>query len=64
VAALTALATDEPERERLGTAARAGFVEFWSEDAVLPRYFEIIHDNAVRKGLRDIARKLAANERN
>jgi hypothetical protein len=47
----------------LGAAARAGFLEHWTEDAVIPRYFEIIHENAIRRGLWEVARKVEANDR-
>lgn len=58
VDALTELATNKRSRDRLGAAGRAGFVERWKEDVVMPRYFEIIRENALRKGRDDIAARV------
>jgi hypothetical protein len=50
--------TDEVFRERVAHSAYEGFVKYWSESAVLPRYLDIIRKTAMAKGRTEIVRKL------
>jgi len=51
----------DPEfREQLANHAREGFLKNWSEDAVIPRLLEVVHNTAVRKQRMDIVNKLEA----
>lgn len=42
LAAMRSLRSDDDLRRRLGKAARAAFVENWSDDAVMPRYLQLV----------------------
>jgi glycosyltransferase involved in cell wall biosynthesis len=57
-ALLNSLQRDVALRARLATAAAAAFRTYWTEDAVLPRYMEMIADVASAKGRPDIAQGL------
>lgn len=52
------LAADAAARERLAGAAREAFRMNWTEDAVLPRYLDLISETARRKGLRGVLDRL------
>jgi hypothetical protein len=43
----------------MGANGLRAFEETWSEDVALRRYFEIIRDAAARKGMVELAAKLA-----
>jgi glycosyltransferase involved in cell wall biosynthesis len=58
-AALRRLAEDAPLRRKLGLAGREALEERWTESAVLPRYFKLIRRVAERRGLVDVAERLA-----
>lgn len=60
VASLRRVATDPAHRERLARNAYAGFLEHWTEDAVLPRYLEVVRRAAERKGAARVAEALRA----
>jgi glycosyltransferase involved in cell wall biosynthesis len=57
-ALLNSLQRDVALRAGLATAAAAAFRTYWTEDAVLPRYMEMIADVALAKGRPDIAQGL------
>ena len=38
------------QRDALGRAGRAAFLEHWSERTVLPRYLSVIQDAAAARG--------------
>src|SRR5207247_534853 len=53
----------EPEyRERLTDAALRGYREHWSEEAVLPRYLDVIRRAAERRGRAELASSLSAQK--
>jgi glycosyltransferase involved in cell wall biosynthesis len=54
------LQTEPALRAGLATAAQAAFQRHWTEDAVLPRYFDLINECAVRRGRGDIAERLTS----
>jgi glycosyltransferase involved in cell wall biosynthesis len=58
-AALERLAANPAEAEAMGANGLRAFEETWSEDVALRRYFEIIRDAAARKGMVELAAKLA-----
>jgi glycosyltransferase involved in cell wall biosynthesis len=59
-AAVRHMAEDRAYRDRLGGNAYAAFQEYWTEDAVMPQYFDVIRRAAEAKGLDRIARALQA----
>jgi len=58
-AAIDRLRTTPGRRAELARAARAGFERYWSEDAVIPEYFRILHRAAIRTGRPALAERLA-----
>jgi glycosyltransferase involved in cell wall biosynthesis len=54
------LASDAAYRDRLGQAARAGFARYWTEDAVIPRYLDVVRRAAEARGLTHVASALRA----
>jgi glycosyltransferase involved in cell wall biosynthesis len=53
-AALATLANDPRLREDLGAAGRRAFLRHWSEDAVLPRYLELVGRQLEENGAREL----------
>ena len=51
VSAMDRLVSDAALRESLGAAACESFQKQWSEDAVIPRYLELLRRTAERKGM-------------
>ena len=47
--ALEHLASDRAYRDRLGAAGRRAYEATWSEDAIVPRYLEIIERTMARR---------------
>jgi glycosyltransferase involved in cell wall biosynthesis len=47
--ALGAVVADPARRARLGAAGRAAFARFWSEEAVLPRYLDLVERLRARR---------------
>jgi glycosyltransferase involved in cell wall biosynthesis len=47
-------------RTRLAVAARASFARYWTEDAVVPRYLDLINECAIRRGRGDIVERLTS----
>ena len=60
LAAMKRLLTDPALRERLGKAGRDGFVKYWSEEAVAPRYLDVVRRTAQAVGRLDIVERLDA----
>ncbi len=60
LAALRRIASDPAHRERLARNAYAGFMEHWTEDAVVPRYLDVVRRAAERKGAGRVAEALRA----
>jgi glycosyltransferase involved in cell wall biosynthesis len=50
VAGMRRLIADATGRERLSRNGRAAFQEFWSEQAVVPQYLDLVRRIAERKG--------------
>ncbi len=59
LSALRGLQSDAETRDTLGRVAREGFEKHWSEEAVLPQYFDIVRRAAERAGKRGVAAALA-----
>ena len=59
--ALHRLAANPAEAREMGAKGLRAFEETWSEDVALARYFGIIRDCAERKGMSELAEKLAAS---
>jgi glycosyltransferase involved in cell wall biosynthesis len=49
LASLQRLAADEAYRDRLGTAGRQAYASTWSEDAIVPKYLEIVERTIARR---------------
>jgi glycosyltransferase involved in cell wall biosynthesis len=60
VGAMQQLQADPAFRDRMAAQARSGFLKNWSEDAVIPRLLEVVHNTAIRTGRTDIAGKIEA----
>jgi glycosyltransferase involved in cell wall biosynthesis len=60
VAAMRAIQQDPARRDRLAAAAHEGFRRHWSEDAVMPRYLDVVRRAAEATGRHEIARALEA----
>ncbi|MBI1722739.1 MAG: glycosyltransferase family 4 protein [Gemmatimonadetes bacterium] len=60
LAAMRRLLGDPGRRDRLGRAGYEGFVQHWSESAVVPRYLEVVRRVAETKGLRHVVESLTA----
>lgn len=54
VQAMQRLQGDPVHRARLARAGYCGYVERWSESAVIPRYLDIVRRAAERRGLRSV----------
>lgn len=54
VSAMRRLQQDPGYRGRLSRSGYQGYVEHWSESAVIPRYLDIVHRAAARRGRSDI----------
>jgi glycosyltransferase involved in cell wall biosynthesis len=54
------LQNDTGLRAGLAAAAQAAFERHWTEEAVLPRYFDLISECALRRGRGDIAERLTS----
>ena len=61
-AALHRLSSDRTYRQRLATAGYRGYVERWSESAVIPRYLELVRRAAERRGQDHVVERLARLE--
>jgi glycosyltransferase involved in cell wall biosynthesis len=57
-AAVERLAGDPAHRDRLARNAYAAYRRYWTEDAVLPTYLDVVRRAAERKGLGHIAQAL------
>jgi glycosyltransferase involved in cell wall biosynthesis len=60
LAAARRMANDPAHRDRLARNAYAAYLRYWTEDAVLPRYLDVLRRAAERKGLRHITDALPA----
>lgn len=56
--ALTALATNQPLRDRLGRSAAAAFETHWSEPVAMDSYFGVIRDIARRRNISGIHERM------
>ncbi|HET6680152.1 MAG TPA: glycosyltransferase family 4 protein [Gemmatimonadaceae bacterium] len=61
-AALHRLSSDRPHRQRLAAAGYRGYVERWSESAVIPRYLDLVRRAAERRGQDHLVERLASLE--
>ncbi len=52
--AIDRLSGDLALRQRLGASARRAYEERWSEDAVLPRFLDVVRKAATRRGARRV----------
>jgi glycosyltransferase involved in cell wall biosynthesis len=59
-AALRRIQLEPERRSKLSLAATEGFERHWSENAVVPRYLELIEGLAGRNGRRELARAIGA----
>jgi len=57
--AMRTLQAEAGRRQDMALRARRSFEENWSERAVVPRYMDLIHEVAERKGSRDLANRIA-----
>jgi glycosyltransferase involved in cell wall biosynthesis len=60
VAAMRRIQQDPARRSALAAAARDGFVRYWSEDAVMPQYLDVVRRAAQATGRTEIVRALAS----
>lgn len=60
--AMRRMLEDRPYRDRLARAGRQAFEAHWSEDAVMPRYLDIVRHAAERRSRHDIVAALAPVE--
>ncbi len=60
--AMTRLLSDRAYRDRLGTSGRHAFTAQWSEEAVIPRYLDLVRQAAERKGREDVVAALSPVE--
>lgn len=56
--AMRRLQSEPGLRDRLAGNAREGFVNYWSESAVIPRYLDVVRRAAQTRGRRDILERL------
>jgi glycosyltransferase involved in cell wall biosynthesis len=56
--AMDSLLSDDDRRRRLGEAGRAAFERHWCEDAVIPRYLDIVARAAEKRGDESILQRL------
>lgn len=60
--AMRRMQEDREYRDRLATAGRQAFESYWSEEAVMPRYLDIVRRAAERRQRHDIIESLAPVE--
>ena len=60
--AMRRMQEDREYRDRLATAGRRAFESYWSEEAVMPRYLDIVRRAAERRQRHDIIESLAPVE--
>jgi glycosyltransferase involved in cell wall biosynthesis len=60
--AMHRLLRDPAHRNRLSDAGYQAYVDRWSESAVVPRYLDIVHRAAQRRGIARVAADLAVEE--
>jgi glycosyltransferase involved in cell wall biosynthesis len=60
--AMHRLLRDPAHRNRLSDAGYQAYVDRWSESAVVPRYLDIVHRAAQRRGNARVAADLAVEE--
>lgn len=60
VAAINRISADVAWREQLGRNAYAAYLKYWTEDAVVPQYLDVVRRAAVARGDRPIAEALLA----
>ncbi len=58
VDAMLQLQTDTARRAQLASNGRAGFLKYWSEEAVIPAFLNVVRESAQRTQRVDIVRKL------
>jgi glycosyltransferase involved in cell wall biosynthesis len=58
VSAMHRLQHDPAHRDRLSRSGYRGYVEHWSESAVIPQYLEIVRRAAARRGHRGVLETL------
>ncbi len=54
------LQSDAEYRRKLAWSAREGFVNHWSESAVIPRYLDLVRRVAEKKEKREVSTALTA----
>lgn len=62
LAAMQRIQSDPAHRQRLSDAGYQAYVERWSESAVVPRYLDIVHRAAQRRGHARVVAELAEQE--
>lgn len=62
IAAMKRIQSDPAHRQRLSDAGYHSYVERWSESAVVPRYLDIVHRAAQRRGHARVVAQLAEQE--
>jgi glycosyltransferase involved in cell wall biosynthesis len=62
VAAMQRMRSDTAYRDSLAQAGYRAYVERWSESAVVPRYLDIVHRAAMRRGHQRVLATFAAQE--
>lgn len=62
LAAMQRIQSDPAHRQRLSDAGYQAYVERWSESAVIPRYLDIVHRAAQRRGHARVVAELAEQE--
>jgi glycosyltransferase involved in cell wall biosynthesis len=60
--AMRRMQEDRGYRDRLAQAGRRAFESYWSEEAVMPRYLDIVRRAAERRQRHDVAAALAPVE--
>ncbi len=61
IAAIRRLQSDSAHRDRLAAAAYRGYLERWSERAVIPQFLDVVRRAAARKGDRRVLERLGAH---
>jgi glycosyltransferase involved in cell wall biosynthesis len=62
IGAMHRMQSDSVYRDRLAQAGYRAYVERWSESAVVPRYLDIVHRAAMRRGHQKVLATFAAQE--
>jgi glycosyltransferase involved in cell wall biosynthesis len=62
IGAMHRMQSDSAYRDRLAQAGYRAYVERWSESAVVPRYLDIVHRAAMRRGHQKVLATFAAQE--